>query len=83
MQLNDMSFYIFNHLKKNLIRFVHAHEILNESSSKVPIYFSSGDTDVTLVALAYLCEYEKRNYIINSHGQHNKKHKTKQYDLCR
>ena len=62
---------------------MHAHEILKESSSKVPIHLSFGDTDVKLVALAYLCEYEKRNYIINSHGQHNKKHKTKQYDLCR
>ena len=53
---------------------MHAHEILKESSSKVPIHYSSGDTDVKLVAPAYLCEYEKRNDIIHSHGQHNKIH---------
>ena len=62
---------------------MHAHEISKESSSKVPIHFSSGDTDVKLVAVAYLCEYEKRNYIIDSHGQYRKKHKTKQYGLYR
>ena len=51
---------------------VHSHEILKESSSKVSIHFSSGDTNVFLVNLTHLYEYGKRIYIMDSHGQYKK-----------
>ena len=59
---------------------VHSHEILKESSSKVSIHFSSGDTDVLLVIPAHLYEYEQRIYIMEA-MDNIKKHKTKQYYL--
>ena len=51
---------------------VHSHQILKESSSKVSIHFSSGDTNVFLVNLTHLYEYGKRIYIMDSHGQYKK-----------
>ena len=47
--------------------------MLKESSSKASIHFSFGDTDVLLVTLAHLYEYEKTIYITDSHGQYKKK----------
>ena len=51
---------------------VHAHEILKESSSKVSIHFSSGDTDLLFVTSTCLWKYGKTIYIIDSHKQYKK-----------
>ena len=56
------------------------HEILKESFSKVGIHSPSGETDISLLILAYLYEHKERIYIIDSHGQY-KKHKPEQYYL--
>ena len=58
------------------------HEILKQSSSKGSIHFCYGDTYILLVAQAHLYKYEKRIYIIDSHGQYIKNN-TKQYYLRR
>ena len=55
---------------------VHSHEILKESSFKVSIRFSSGDTDVLLVLPAHLYKCEQRIYIMEA-MDNIKKRKTK------